>query len=156
MNKVIIKDISSFCENREHLKGVLSISSMDIQEIINSDPRIKIQDIQVFYDFKGKKNFQQECFLDGRWQCSIELNCCTCLNSFFYNIQRQYHPLRLLNEEDNITEYMEDSFECSFRYVDFAQWLFSEVMLEIPVSPKHDGCSLQPEILSHFQEVFSE
>lgn len=153
MNKIIIRDISAFCTYAEKLQGVLSITSSDLAEIAGNDLRIKLQEIQIVYSFKGSKNFQEEYFLEGYWESHIVLHCSMCLQPLAHHMRREYHPLRLIDEEHNSLDYAEDAFECSFRQVDFAQWLFSELMLEIPINPRHEVCNLQPETLSHLQTL---
>ena len=153
MNKIIIRDISAFCTHAEKLQGTLSITRGDLGEITGNDLRIAPQDIELFYSFQGKKNFEGELFLEGFWESSVGLNCSLCLNAFFYHMQKDYFPLRVIDEQHNSLNYVEDALECSFRQVDFSQWLFSELMLELPVNPRHEVCDLQPETLSHLQTL---
>lgn len=151
MNKIIIRDISAFCTYKEKLQGVLLISHSDLQEITVDDVRFNPQDIEISYSFEGRKNFEGEFFLEGFWESTVGLNCSMCLQSFNHHMQKNYNPLRLIDEDHNSLDYVEDALECSFRQVDFAQWLLSELMLEIPVNPRHEVCNLEPETLSHLQ-----
>lgn len=153
MNKIIIRDISAFCTHAEKLKGTLFITSSDLEEITGHDVRISLQDIELNFSFQGKKNFEGELFLEGSWESSVRLKCSMCLQDFEHHMEKSYFPLRVLGEDCDSLSYEEDALECSFRQVDLAQWLFSELMLELPVNPRHKVCDLQPETLSHLQTL---
>jgi len=142
MDKIFIRDIPSFCTSKQEIIGQALLKTDDFISFFESDLRMFSQDIKLTYAFEGFSEYEDYFHLKGFWSADIQLKCTYCRETIQIPVTRHYEKLRLVSDEDNSLNYNEDCQECRFDFFDLRPWLFSELMMEIPISPKHSACAL--------------
>ncbi len=142
MDKIFIKDVPDFCKKQEKITGNVLFGSEDFLPISERDLRIPTQDLVVGYSFEGISLYENRFYLKGFWRAELQLKCAYCQDILMSSLNRIYDRLRLIGEHENSLDYNEDCHECRFDFFDLRPWIFSEIILELPISPKHASCLL--------------
>jgi uncharacterized metal-binding protein YceD (DUF177 family) len=150
MNKNIIKDIPSFCENQQITSGTIIIPAEELADISERDCRFNEAPITIHFEFQGSRSIDGSLFLKGNWQASLNLNCSFCSQNMDRSFHQEYRRLQLIDEHQNSLDHEGDCQECRFDNFDFKEWLFSEVMLALPIAPRHEPSCINLEEISPF------
>jgi len=144
MDKVFIKDVPSFCRMNRQISGVLSLEIKQEHSDGNKEIQNLVPDqvVQVQYQFEGTESFEGKFYLKGSWSADVQLMCSYCCEPLTENIMAEYPALMLVSEKEDPLAYEEDCHECRFDYFDLKPWLYSELMVMVPISPKHSSCTI--------------
>ncbi len=142
MEKILIKDIPSFCLLSKSIEGKIQYRLKDVLNLSEENSLIAAhQNLDVDYFFQGFKKGDNFFYLKGFWSTSIQVYCSFCAQAFVLPLRAHYDPIRLIDEKQSSLECEEDSQECRFDIFDIAPWIFSELMVMVPLAPKHEECS---------------
>ena len=142
MDKIFIKDVPAFCKMQKKIAGNALFRTDDFLTISERDLRILSQDVVVTYAFEGSSLYENHFYLKGFWSADLQLKCAYCREPLVEHFEMRYERLRLVGENENSLDYNEDCHECRLDFFDLRPWLFSEIMMEVPISPKHSSCAL--------------
>ena len=143
MSKNVIKDIPAFCKHRQCVEGTLDILAEELLDIAERDCRINATPVRINYAFQGSVNQLGHLLLSGKWHATADLNCSYCCQKIDYPISQTYDNLQLLDETANSLEVEGDCLECRFDHFELKEWLFSEMMLVLPLAPRHNAACQQ-------------
>jgi uncharacterized metal-binding protein YceD (DUF177 family) len=142
MDKIFIKDVPAFCKIQQKITGNALFRTDDFLPISERDLRIPTQELVVAYSFEGFALYEDHFYLKGFWRADLQLKCTYCQEPLIESFEMTYDKLRLIGEHENSLDYNEDCQECRFDFFDLRTWIFSEMMLGVPISPKHSSCAL--------------
>lgn len=142
MDKIFIKDVPSFCATAQKISGSALFRTSNHIEEPQGDEFILPQDFRINYSFEGSSLYENHFYLKGFWSAEIQLKCTYCGEPLTEFLEMHYDPIRLIDEKDNSLDYSEDALECRLDYFNLRPWLFSEIAMMVPISPKHASCAL--------------
>lgn len=137
MNNNIINDLHSFCKQKNFIEGSVTITLEDLVDIANRDCRLNATPIKIDYKLQGLTDNVGHLFLSGEWQAHVDLNCSFCCQKMDYVLNQDYDKLRLIDETENSLDHEGETLECRFDRFKLKEWLFSEMMLTLPIAPRH-------------------
>jgi len=107
-------------------------------DITSRDCRINATPITIEFKLQGSVSHTGLYLLSGEWRALTDLNCSFCCQKMDYLLIHHYDNLRLIDETLSSLDYEGECFECRFDLFDLNEWLFSELMLVLPLAPRHE------------------
>jgi uncharacterized metal-binding protein YceD (DUF177 family) len=142
MDKIFIKDVPFFCQSNLKISGKTRFKTSEYLDPSLVNTMIIPQEIFLEYFFEGVALSENHFCRQGAWNADIQLICTYCSEPLIESLEVKYESLRLVDEKENSFDYLEDCQECRLDYFDLRPWLFSEIMMMVPISPKHATCAL--------------
>lgn len=143
MEKITIKSVQRFCDLQQRLHGstvipaqIWSFSGKSV------DVRFRPVDLEIFYDFKGSAD-EDGSYIQGSWETTIPAVCCRCRDEIDLPMNAFYSKIYLKDGNVNTLNFEHDAIECELFNFDILPWLLSEVILQVPISPKHTHCQME-------------
>lgn len=137
MSNNIIKDVSSFCNHRQSISGAIHFNNELTNPEMQVDGRINDSSFKIQYEFNGHTGIEGHFYLTGKWSATVELICSSCGQPMEEYLIGEYNKLRLIDEMDNSLNYEEECLETRIDQLDLDEWLLSELILAIPIAPRH-------------------
>lgn len=159
MEKLTIKSVYKFCELAQQLSGKVTLpASAWCYSGKNVDVRFRAHDLTLEYSFQGGQD-HDGCFLKGTWSCQVPAVCSRCAEHLDINLDATYNKIYLKDGNIDTLNCELETLECQMINFDILPWLLSEIIIQVPISPKHDSCEINPksqEITQEKNKIFTE
>ena len=144
MKKLTIKSVQSFCELSQSLQGQITLGPEEWSYCGNTvDVRFRPHNLDLTFSFEGSQD-SDGYYITGHWSACVPAVCSRCTDQLDMKLNVEYQKVYLKDGEVNTLECDYDIIECWLTNFDLLPWLLSEVIIQVPISPKHDDCQLNP------------
>ena len=143
MEKLTIKSVQKFCELRQKLQGQHTLPAQEWSFSGRSvDVRFRQLPLTIDFTFEGGQD-HDGYYLSGSWRTCVPAICSRCGHDLDIDLDTHYPKIYLKEEESNLLDSNLDILECRMVNANFVPWMLSEVILQVPISPKHAQCVLE-------------